>query len=325
MALLEVKDLKMHYQTQQGAVKAIDGLSFELPVQGTLGIAGESGCGKSSLGLSILRLLPKNGRFVDGSIKFDGQNLLDMSEPEFRNQIRWKRISMVFQGAMNALNPVIRVGDQIAESIIHTEGKSAKEAYERTTELLEMVGISPHRAKEYPHEFSGGMKQRAVIAMALACRPDLVIADEPTTALDTLVRAQVMQTLIELREKFSLSMILISHDLPIIAKTCDQVMIMYAGKIMETGDTVSVFTKPLHPYTQGLITAVPHIRAEQTEIKAIPGHPPYLLNPPSGCVFHPRCPIADKECEKLEPTLRSFGKQMVACHKLTSESAAEVV
>ena len=275
--------------------------------------------------MSILRLLPKNGRFVDGSIKFDGQNLLDMSEPEFRDQIRWKRISMVFQGAMNALNPVIRVGDQIAESIIHTEGKSAKEAYERTTELLEMVGISPHRAKEYPHEFSGGMKQRAVIAMALACRPDLVIADEPTTALDTLVRAQVMQTLIELREKFSLSMILISHDLPIIAKTCDQVMIMYAGKIMETGDTVSVFTKPLHPYTQGLITAVPHIRAEQTEIKAIPGHPPDLLNPPSGCVFHPRCPIADKECEKLEPTLRSFGKQMVACHKLTSESAAEVV
>ncbi|MCK9221980.1 MAG: ABC transporter ATP-binding protein [Limnochordia bacterium] len=325
MALLEVNDLKMHYDTRQGVVKAIDGLTFSLPVQGTLGIAGESGCGKSSLGLSILRLLPPNARFVSGSIRFDGQELLEMPEPELRTQIRWKRISMVFQGAMNALNPVLKVGDQISEAIIHTEGAPPKEAHDRTIELLEMVGISAKRAREYPHEFSGGMKQRAVIAMALACRPDLIIADEPTTALDTLVRAQVMQTLIDLRTRFSLAMILISHDLPIIAKTCDQVMIMYAGKIMETGDTVSVFTKPLHPYTQGLITAVPHIRAEQTTIKAIPGHPPDLLNPPSGCVFHPRCPLADDECRKTVPTLRSFGKQMVACHQLTPKTAAEVV
>lgn len=247
----------------------------------------------------------------------DGQDLLRMPEEQFRKEIRWKRISMVFQGAMNALNPVHRIGEQIVEAILNHEDVSRPEAVERAKDLLELVGINPHRFSEYPHEFSGGMKQRAVIAMALACHPDLIIADEPTTALDVMVQAQILKALGELRERLGLSMMLITHDLSVIAQTCDSVAIMYAGKIVEYGSVMDVYTNPLHPYALGLLGSFPNIKAERSEVRSLPGYPPNLLAPPSGCRFHPRCPLADERCRHEEPLMENVGDNghMVACHK----------
>lgn len=317
MALLEVKDLQMYYRTLRGHVRAVDSVSFEIERGKALGIAGESGCGKSSMASAVLRLLPSNGAYHGGSVTMDGKNLLKMPEEEFRRDIRWKKISMVFQGAMNALNPVHRVGDQIVEAIIHHEDVSHDEAVERAKGLLDLVGINPKRYPEYPHEFSGGMKQRAVIAMSLACHPDLIIADEPTTALDVMVQAQILKAMGELRERLNLSMMLITHDLSVIAQTCDSVVIMYAGKVAEYGSVMDVYTKPLHPYALGLVSSFPNIRAERSEVRSLPGFPPNLLAPPPGCRFHPRCPLADDECRQMEPVVREVGGKghMVACHK----------
>ena len=304
MALLEVRDLKMYYRTLRGHVRAVDSISFEIERGKALGIAGESGCGKSSMASAILRLLPSHGAYHGGSIIMDGQDLLKMPEEQFRKDIRWKRISMVFQGAMNALNPVHRVGDQIVEAILSHEDVSRAEAMARAKELLELVGINPDRFSEYPHEFSGGMKQRSVIAMALACHPDLIIADEPTTALDVMVQAQILKALGELRERLGLSMMLITHDLSVIAQTCDTVAIMYAGKIVEYGSVMDVYTNPLHPYALGLLGSFPNIKAERSEVRSLPGFPPNLLAPPSGCRFHPRCPLADERCRQEEPQIK---------------------
>ncbi len=317
MALLEVRDLKMYYRTLRGHVRAVDSVSFEIERGKALGIAGESGCGKSSMASAILRLLPSNGAYHGGSVVMDGQDLLRMPEEQFRKEIRWKRISMVFQGAMNALNPVHRIGEQIVEAILNHEDVSRPEAVERAKDLLELVGINPHRFSEYPHEFSGGMKQRAVIAMALACHPDLIIADEPTTALDVMVQAQILKALGELRERLGLSMMLITHDLSVIAQTCDSVAIMYAGKIVEYGSVMDVYTNPLHPYALGLLGSFPNIKAERSEVRSLPGYPPNLLAPPSGCRFHPRCPLADERCRHEEPLMENVGDNghMVACHK----------
>ena len=313
-SLLEVTNLLMYYETDRGYVKAVDDVSFEVKKKESLGLAGESGCGKTSAALTILKLLPQNGRILGGKINFHGRNILELSDSKFRKEIRWKKISMIFQGAMNALHPTYSIGHQIAESILEHEDISKKEALERAAKLLELVGIEPSKVNRYPHELSGGMKQRTVAAMALACNPDMVIADEPTTALDVIVQAQVLKVMKELQRKLDLAWILISHDLSMIAETCTKVAIMYAGKIVEYGDVVHLFKDPLHPYTQRLISAFPSVMGQKTELASIPGFPPDLLSPPPGCRFHPRCPLAMEICKKEEPVLTKEGeKQYVSC------------
>mgnify|MGYP000105986418 FL=1 len=318
MPLLEVEGLRTYYITRAGHVRAVDGISFFVEKGEVFGLAGESGCGKTTAGLSILRLLPRYGKIVGGKIVFDGRNILEVSEHEFRRKYRWKRISMVFQGAMNALNPVFRVGEQIAEAIMLHEDVSKEEAMERVRELFEKVGIEPSRVNNYPHEFSGGMKQRAVIALALACNPELVIADEPTTALDVVIQGQILDLMKKLRDEFDLSIILITHDLSVIAEMCSRVAIMYAGKLVECADVRTVFKEPLHPYTQGLISAIPSITGPKAKLRSIPGVPPDLLNPPPGCRFHPRCPWAKAICREEEPPYVEISSgHWVACHMVT--------
>ncbi len=281
---------------------AVDGVSFGLDEGEALGLAGESGCGKTTTALSLMRLLPYNGKIVSGSILFRGRDLVKVSDLRIR-KIRWKEISIIFQGAMNSLNPVRNIGQQIAEPIILHEKVEEDEAMKRVGELLELVGINRERRRDFPHEFSGGMRQRVMIAMALACNPKLVIADEPVTALDVMIQAQILELLERLRKDLHLSMILISHDLSVMAETCEKVAIMYGGKMMEVGKTVDVFTDPKHPYTQGLVAAFPDIRGRRTMPASIPGDVPSLINLPTGCVFHPRCKFAFDRCIAAEPAL----------------------
>lgn len=317
--LLEVENLTMYYQTLRGYVKAVDNVSFHVDKDDALGLAGESGCGKTSAALSILKLLPSNAKILKGSITFDGEDLVKMNASDLRKKIRWKRISMIFQGAMNALHPTYNVGHQIAEAILQHEDVTKEEALERARKLVELVGIEGEKINRYPHELSGGMKQRVVTAMALACNPDLVIADEPTTALDVIVQAQVLEVMKQLRHKLRLSWILITHDLSMITETCNRLAIMYAGKIMEYGDLATLYKEPLHPYTEKLLTAFPSVTGPKTELSSIPGFPPDLLTPPPGCRFHPRCPHAMEVCRKdVPPLLDIDGKRHhVACHLST--------
>ena len=316
MVLLDVQGLRTYYTTLRGSVKAVEGVDFQVEKGEAMGLAGESGCGKTTVALSILRMLPSGGRILGGKILFRGDDIVKLKKSEVRKRIRWKGISIVFQGAMNALNPVYKVGDQIVEAILLHESEVSKgEAMERVEKLFETVGLEPSRANNYPHEFSGGMRQRALIAMALACNPDLLIADEPGTALDVIVQAQVLKLMKELKDKLNLSVIMITHDLSIIAETCSKAAIMYAGKIVEYGDIVTIFKEQLHPYTQGLINAFPSIKATKTRMSAIPGFPPDLLNPPLGCRFHPRCPYTMDVCRKKEPRVMEIAKEhYVACH-----------
>jgi len=317
MAILDVQNLKTHYVTLSGPVEAVDGVSFRVEKGEALGLAGESGCGKTTIALSILRILPSGGKIKEGKILFKDVDLVEIDEDKLRKDVRWKGISIVFQGAMNALNPVYKIGDQITEAILtHEPDANKKEVSERCAKLLEMVGIDPSRADNYPHEFSGGMRQRALIAMSIACNPELLIADEPGTALDVIVQAQVLKLLKELKAKLNLAMILITHDLAIIADTCEKIAVMYAGKLAEYGQCVKVFKEPLHPYTQGLISAFPSIGSAKRSMEAIPGFPPDLIRPPPGCRFHPRCPYTMDICQKQEPHLREVGKEghFVACH-----------
>lgn len=316
MPLLEVKNLRTYFTIKRGSVKAVDNVSFDVEKGEALGLVGESGCGKTTVSLSILRILPSNGRILSGNILFRGTDLVRLTEDEMRTSIRWKGISIVFQGAMNALNPVYKVGEQIIESIrLHEEYVTKDEADERVQKLFELVGVDPSRRDNYPHEFSGGMRQRAMIAMALSCNPELLIGDEPGTALDVIVAAQVLKLMNDLRMKLNLSMIMISHDLSIIAETCQKTAIMYGGKIGEYADVGKVFKEPLHPYTQGLMGAFPGIRAEKTRMTSIPGSPPDLLSPPPACRFHPRCKYAMDICRTKEPELVDVGKKhYVACH-----------
>jgi peptide/nickel transport system ATP-binding protein len=319
MPLLNVQDLVTHYTTLRGPVKAVEGVSFQVDRGEALGLAGESGCGKTTVALSILRLLPEAGKIISGEVLFDGTDVVKLAEDEMRKNMRWKKMAIVFQGAMNALDPVFRVGDQIMEAIgTHEPDTTKAEARERTKKLLELVGIDASRARHYPHEFSGGMRQRALIAMSLACNPALLIADEPGTALDVIVQAQVLKLLRELKTNLKLAMILITHDLSIIAETCEKTAIMYAGRIAEYGDVVSIFRQPIHPYTQGLMAAFPSIKAARTKMSAIPGQPPDLLNPPSGCRFNPRCPYAMDVCTEKMPELTKIGKgHYAACYLVT--------
>ncbi|MHA1833368.1 MAG: ABC transporter ATP-binding protein [Candidatus Baldrarchaeia archaeon] len=314
MELLKVENLKVYYWTLRGYVKAVDNISFTLEKGDAMGLAGESGCGKTTAMLAILRLLPNNAT-VQGKIYFEGENLLEMDMERFRKEIRWKKISTIFQGAMNALHPAMKIGDQIAEGIMLHENVSREEALERAGKLLDLLGVGSQRIDRYPHELSGGLKQRVMIAMSLACSPDLVIADEPTTALDVIIQAQVLNVMKELQRKLNLSMIVVSHDLSVIAETCNKAAIMYAGEIVEYGDIVSIYKKSLHPYTQKLISAFPSIKGAKSELESIPGFPPDLIAPPPGCRFHPRCPYAKEKCRKENPPLIEAEKgHMVKCH-----------
>ncbi len=316
MTLLSVENLTIHYSTKGGEVNAVDNVSFELDQGDALGLAGESGCGKTTTALALTRLLPYNGVIKSGKILFDGIDLVQKKEEWVRQNIRWKRISIIFQGAMNALNPIIRVGDQLVEPLTLHRNLTRAEAWAKAEELFKTVGLDPAAARRYPFEFSGGMRQRAMIAMALVCTPDLVIADEPSTALDVIVAAQVLELMRRLRDELGLTMILISHDLSIIAETCSRVSIMYAGKIAELGDASRIFLHPLHPYTQGLMKAFPSVAARATqEFVSIPGSPPDLIAPPPACRFHPRCPYAWDLCRREEPPLEKTNDGLlVACH-----------
>jgi len=321
MPILDVQDLRTYYSTLRGPVKAVDGVGLQVSQGEALGLAGESGCGKTTVALSLMRILPSSGKIMGGKILFKDKDIVTLNEKQMR-KIRWKGMSIVFQGAMNALNPLFRLGDQISEAILTHEAKvSKREAMKRTRKLLELVGLEPKRTKDYPHELSGGMRQRGLIAMALACNPQLLIADEPGTALDVIVQAQVLSLMEELKRKLNLAMLLITHDLSIIADTCEKVAIMYAGKIVEHGDIADIFKEPLHPYTQGLIGAFPSIKAAKKRISSIPGLPPDLLNPPSGCRFHPRCSYAKDLCKSEDPVeIRvSEGSHFAACHLVSGK------
>jgi len=315
--LLEVRDLKTYFTLAQGAVRAVDGVSFTLEAGESLGLAGESGCGKTTTALSILKLLPSNGGVVGGDILFDGRNLAKRTEYGM-SKIRWKEISIIFQGAMNALNPVQKTGKQIAEPIMLHEGVSEGEAMKRAKELYDLVGINPKRIDDYPHQLSGGMRQRAMIAMALACNPKLIIGDEPTTALDVMVQAQILELIDRLRKDLGLSFILISHDLSVMAETCDKGVIMYAGKVVESGSTEHLFNNALHPYTKQLIKSFPNIHEKREMISSIKGDPPNLLDPPPGCRFFPRCAVSSAVCENQDPQLVEMETgHFVSCHEVT--------
>lgn len=314
MSLLEVKDLKTYFFTQKGPVKAADGVQFMIRKGESFGLAGESGCGKSTTALSIMKLVPPPGQILGGKIIFEGMDITQMNEDEMRD-LRWKEISIIFQGAMNALNPVLTVGRQIADGILAHEDVTKDEALERAQKQLELVGIGGERISNYQHEFSGGMRQRVMIAMALACNPKLVIADEPVTALDVIVQRQILSLMNELQRKLHLSTMLITHDLSVIADICDTIAIMYAGKIVEYADVKTVFKNPVHPYTEALIEAYPSVIGKKKSLKSIPGSPPDLLNPPSGCRFYPRCTYARDVCHMDEPRYVEIKKgHSVACH-----------
>lgn len=314
--LLEIKDLQVKYIVPGGVAEAVNKANLNLTEGESLGLAGESGCGKTTLGNAILRILPEGGQIKGGSINLDGIGLVKLSEAEMR-EIRWKEISMVFQGAMNSFDPTMVMENQIAEAIlIHQRGTSKDTALGRTRELLRLCEINPLLGKSYPHELSGGMKQRACIAMALALQPKLLIADEITTALDVMTQAQIFTLLRDMRRKFNLSMIIISHDLAVLAKNCDRLAIMYAGHIVEIGTIQDIFEHPRHPYVKGLLFCIPNFAGDREIIAAIKGAPPSLLAPPPGCPFHPRCPISIPECEGVAPQLMPVNtNHSVACYR----------
>jgi oligopeptide/dipeptide ABC transporter ATP-binding protein len=308
MPLLDIRRLRTHFKTPQGTVRAVDDVSLTVAAGEVLGIVGESGCGKSVLSLSILQLLPMPPAFfAGGQILFDGQDLLKASAEEVR-RIRGNRISMIFQEPMSALNPVFTIGNQLAEVFRVHQSLGKAEALEKAVTMLETVGVPAprRRVKEYPYQLSGGMRQRVMIAMALACRPALLIADEPTTALDVTIQAQILDLMEQLRRELDTAIIIVSHDLGVIAETARRVVVMYTGKIMEAAETVALFDTPLHPYTRGLMQAIPAVtsRRDQGELYEISGVVPSLLNLPSGCPFNPRCPLVGDICRRREPELR---------------------
>ncbi len=299
MSLLEVQDLTVRYSTKRGEIHALERLSIKLEQGEALGLVGESGCGKTTAAMALMRLLAPNARVLEGKILFQGEDLLLKDDEEMR-RIRWGKIAMIFQAAMNALNPVKRVGGQIQEAIeLHSDlGKEQSDT--KVQELYEMVGLDPSRRNDYPHQYSGGMKQRAIIAMAMACHPALIIADEPTTALDVIVQEQILAELYRLQRKLGMAMLYISHDISIITKTCDSMGIMYAGQLVEYASTDELLENPIHPYTQGLLASYPTVKGEKKRLVPIPGEPPNLLNPNLGCGFSLRCPTCKKGCS-MEP------------------------
>lgn len=315
MALLEVSDLKVKFATEDGLVTAVNGLNFKLNQGETLGIVGESGSGKSQTAFSILGLLAKNGR-TEGSIKFRDKELVGLPEHEL-NKIRANEIAIIFQDPMTSLNPFMKVGDQLSEVLVLHKGMSKAEAWEESIRILDAVKIPEayKRIDMYPHEFSGGMRQRVMIAMALLCRPKLLIADEPTTALDVTVQAQIMALLNDLKRDFDTTIIMITHDLGVVAGTCDRILVMYAGRTMAYGKTEEIFYNPTHPYTIGLLGAVPRLDNDSERLTTIPGNPPNLLNLPVGCPFVERCQYAMDICHNTPPELQFLpNERQRACH-----------
>jgi len=316
--LLRVTDLKMYFHTRDGVVKAVDGVSYTLSRGETLGVVGESGSGKSVTALTMMKLIPMPpGRIEGGEVLFKGRSLLDMSDEQIRS-VRGNEIAMIFQDPMTSLNPVYRIGRQLAEPLMIHKGMNKSQAWKRAVELLDMVGI-PHaeeRVRDYPHQFSGGMRQRVMIAMALACDPDILIADEPTTALDVTIQAQILELMQELQERTNSAIIMITHDLGVVADMADRILVMYAGRPVEYGTADEVFYRPLHPYTWGLMDSIPrHDIQEKTELCPIKGQPPSLIDVPPGCSFSPRCPYAQEICFTDEPLFRNIeGNHGSACH-----------
>jgi peptide/nickel transport system ATP-binding protein len=316
MSMLDVKNLSVCYLTEDdAALNAVEEISFSIDAGQSLGLVGESGCGKTTVMLALMRLLPEAGRIVDGQVLFDGQDLLHLSESEMCG-VRWGDISMVFQGAMNALNPVRTVENQIVEALLtHGVADSKREARQRTAELLDLVGIEPGRGKQYPHQYSGGMRQRAVIAMALACNPKILIADEPTTALDVMIQAQITELLKQLQKELDLTLIIVTHDLGVVAEICDDVIVMYGGKVAEYGTSDTIYNQAKHPYTRRLLKAFPDIDNLDAELVSIPGVPPRLDDLPLGCRFSPRCHLCKEYCKRDLPDLVEVkAKHYIACH-----------
>ncbi len=312
--ILDVNNLRVRYETMDGVVEAVNGIDLKLGYKRTLGLVGETGAGKTTTALALLRLIPDPPGVVEcDRMEIDGENILSFDTDKL-DQIRGKDISMIFQDPMTALNPVYTVGEQIAESIELHEHVGRLEALKRAGDMLEMVGIPRSRANEYPHQFSGGMKQRVVIAIALACNPQLLLADEPTTALDVTIQAQVLELMHELKEKYNTSMIMITHDLGIVAEICDEVAVMYAGRIVEEGTLEQVFNHTKHPYTEGLFNSLPNVKDRKSKLKPIKGLMPDPMDLPPGCAFAPRCNYAVEACTKERPVLKSIeGSHCVAC------------
>jgi oligopeptide/dipeptide ABC transporter ATP-binding protein len=314
--LIEVHDLKTTFYTSDGVVPAVDGVSLYINRGETLGVVGESGCGKSATALSIMRLIPNPpGKIETGQIWFEGQDLLKKTEAQMRS-IRGNDISMIFQEPMTSLNPVYTVGDQIAEAIELHQGLGRREALERTVEMLKLVGIPlpERRVNEYPHQLSGGMRQRVMIAMALSCNPKMLIADEPTTALDVTIQAQILELMKRLKKELGMAIMLITHDLGVVAEMAQRVTVMYAGKIVEEAPVVPLFRSPLHPYTRGLLDSIPHLEHDKSRLHVIEGVVPNPMFMPSGCRFNPRCPYADDRCRQEEPALTDVGGgRFVSC------------
>ena len=327
--ILEVKDLRTQFFTRDGVVRAVDGVSFHLEPGETLGIVGESGCGKSVTALSILRLIPdKLGRIVSGSVLFEGDDLSRLTERQMR-RIRGNSISMIFQEPLTSLNPVLTVGDQIAETIAVHQRLPRRAATERAVEMLRLVDIAEpeRRAKEYPHQFSGGMRQRAMIAMALSCEPKVLIADEPTTALDVTIQAQILRLMVDLKERLGTAVIMITHNLGVVAETAQRVVVMYAGRKVEEAPVGELFARPLHPYTRGLMASIPRVsdaveQADRRRLHEIEGTVPTLREEIPGCAFAPRCSLATDHCRRHAPALRAFGSaHLVACWEAESIAA----
>jgi len=305
--ILKVDDLTMHYATRAGEVSAVDNVSFDLAEGESLGLVGESGCGKTSIATSLLKLLPENARIKGGNIWFKDVDLVPLSEDQMR-KYRWRNIAMVFQAAMNSLNPVFKVGDQIVEAMAtHLGVFTPEQARGRIGELFQLVGLDPKLMDQYPHEYSGGMRQRAVIAMALSCNPDLIIADEPTTALDVIVQDSLLRKMRVLQDRLGMAMIYISHDIAVIAEVSERIGVMYAGRLAEMARSEDIFHRPIHPYTAGLMSAFPSVTGPKRELAMLSGEPPDLLHPPTGCRFHPRCPFATEICKEQVPEFKEHG------------------
>lgn len=300
MSLLEVRDLRMHYATREAVVRAVDGVTFDLERGQALGIVGESGSGKTSLSLALMRLLPRNATGYSGDVTLEGDSITALPDDEFRQTVRWKRMSMVFQGAMNSFNPVLKVGHQVAEPYLQANRGSKGPAQERTLELFDLVRLPGEVVNRYPHELSGGMKQRVMIAMSLILNPSLVILDEPTSALDVSIQAQMMNLLKDLKRDLGISFIFITHDIALASDLCDRIAVMYGGQIVELGSSEDVFISPRHPYTQRLLDSIPRLSSEEAPV-FISGAPPDLTTPSTGCRFSPRCPFAFETCDDRVP------------------------
>ncbi len=311
MALLAIEDLAVHYRTRRGTIRAVDGASFSVPDGAIVGLVGESGCGKTTLARAITGVMPANASIERGAIVFDGRDLRRLAARDYA-ALRWRAFAFVPQSAMNSLDPVYRIGTQIGEVLTKRGGFDRARARRRAAELFELVGIDPRRLRDYPHQFSGGMRQRAAIALALALEPKLIIADEPVTALDVIVQRQVLDVVRALQKRLKLSMVLVTHDISVVAYVCDRIVVMYAGQVVEAGAAGDVLQRPHHPYTMGLTNAFPDLERSAGQLTSIEGDPPDLLEPPEACRFAPRCPFALDRCRLEAPQTQAVGSDHVA-------------